>query len=52
MPNSRSLLGSILIGVNPGETENEWQKTKQVPNLLLMGARSFLDAKKSEKKNC
>ena len=34
----------------PGETENEWQKTKQVPILLLRGARSFFDAKKMKKK--
>ena len=30
----------------PGETENERQKTEQVPILLLKGARSFFDAKK------
>ena len=34
----------------PGETENEWQKTKPVPILLLSGARSFFDAKKMKKK--
>ena len=34
----------------PGETENEWQKTEQVPILLLRGARSFFDAKKIKKK--
>ena len=33
-----------------GETENEWQKTEQVPILLLGSARSFLDAKKLKKK--
>ena len=35
----------------PGETENEWKKNKQVPILLLRGARSFFDAKKMKKKN-
>ena len=34
----------------PGETENEWQKTEQVPILLLRGARSFFDDKKMKKK--
>ena len=34
----------------PGETEDEWQKTEQVPILLLKGARSFFDAKKVKKK--
>ena len=34
----------------PGETENEWQKTEQVPILLLRGARSSFDAKKMKKK--
>ena len=34
----------------PGETENEWQKTKPVPIPLLRGARSFFDAKKMKKK--
>ena len=34
----------------PGETENEWQKTEQVPILLLRGARSFFDAEKTKKK--
>ena len=34
-----------------GETENEWQKTKQVSILLLRGAKSFFDAKKMKKKN-
>jgi hypothetical protein len=34
-----------------GETENEWQKTEQVPILLLRGARSFFDTKKMKKKN-
>ena len=37
--------------LTPGETENEWQKTKQVPILLFRGARSFFDAKKMKKKN-
>ena len=36
----------------PGETENEWQKTEQVPIPLLRGARRFFDAKKMKKKNC
>ena len=36
----------------PGETENEWQKTEQVPILLFRGARSFFDAKKMKKKIC
>ena len=34
----------------PGEIENEWQKTEQLPILLLRGARSFFDAKKMKKK--
>ena len=34
----------------PGETDNEWQKTEQVPILLLRGARRFFDAKKMKKK--
>ena len=34
----------------PGETENEQQKTEQVPILLLRGARSFFDARKMKKK--
>ena len=39
----------LLIKYTPGETENECQKTKQVPILLLKGAKSFFDAKKMKK---
>ena len=39
-----------LLLFNPGETENEWQKTKQIPNILLRSGRSFFNAKKMKKK--
>ena len=38
--------------LTPGETENKWQKTEQVPILLLKGARNFFDTKKVKKKFC
>ena len=44
------LQNKVRTLVTPGETENEWQKTEQVPILLLRGARSFFDAKKMKKK--
>ena len=42
---------NITTHNTPGETENEGQKTEQVPIILLRGARSFFDAKKMKKKN-
>ena len=44
-------LGHLQTILTLGETENEWQKTEQVPIILLRGARSFFDAKKMKKKN-
>ena len=50
MLTARSIIIVCAIVYNPGETEDEWQKTEQVPILLLKGARSFFDAKKVKKK--
>ena len=50
MPNSIKKSWMVSTVYTPGETKNEWQKTEQVPILLLRGARSFFDDKKIKKK--